>query len=73
MAKAIIHFNYGPYMNSHGTTPKGRGGWAFEIETSDRIRTIWSPSMPFADARTWVRAEVRKTGAAGVVEINVLP
>jgi hypothetical protein len=73
MAKAIIHFNYGPYLNSHGTTPKGRGAWAFEIEISDRIRTVFSPAMTIDAARTWVRAEVRKTGVSGVVEIAVPP
>ena len=69
MPKATIHFNYGPYMNSHGTTPKGRGSWAFEIEG----KVTWTPSMTLADARTWMRAEVRKAGAVGLVEIDVLP
>lgn len=57
-----IEFDTAPYRRSHGTEPKGRGGWAFGKGTADPKfdhETIWSPSMTLTEAKKWAKAQIK--------------
>lgn len=66
------------YERSHGTKPKGRGGWAFIVMDGSREHeTVFVPgSMTLADAKTWMRSYCRKHYGdlpQGFVEVEVAP
>jgi hypothetical protein len=51
------------YEFSHGRTPRGRGSWAFSIHRNPDVMgndILWSPSMTYADAKRWAKAEAAK-------------
>ena len=57
-----ITFSTREYEFSHGRKPRGRGGWAFTFDDSEKI--IWTipSSMTYADARKWARDYARANG-----------
>lgn len=56
--KIKFYFYTGKFYNSHLREPKGRGSWAFEDDYTEKTR--FSPSMTYADAKKWIKAEIRK-------------
>lgn len=66
---APIIFETAPYTRSHGAEPKGRGSWAFQIDSLPDL--IWSPSMTYGDAKKWARTEARNIAPADAVQIIV--
>jgi len=70
MPKIQVHT--AEYRRSHMKEPRGRGSWAFRVDTE----IPWSPSMTYADAKAWARAQIAERAAgtaAPVVFVDVLP
>lgn len=66
-----FEFDTREFRLSHSREPRGYGSWAFQFEGRD---IVWAPSSTYADARKWVRAEIRKLAPrnyAGNVVIKV--
>jgi hypothetical protein len=54
-----FEFNTRQFQFSHGRQPKGFGSWAFEVEGS-KWGILFTPhSMSFADAKKWIKGEVK--------------
>lgn len=71
----MFEFNTRLWVFSHGRAPKGRGSWAFSVPDLGG-ETFFSPSMTYADAKTWIKNHVRPhvpEDFTGTVRINVLP
>jgi hypothetical protein len=65
-----INFDTHDYFNSHLQAPRGRGGWMFALDLDEARRgeyrnVLSSPSMTYADAKRWARAEVTARIFAG--------
>jgi hypothetical protein len=62
------------YRESHGTEPRGRGGWAFTFDDEDGeiwwatrpVGSEFATSMTYAEARRMAVAEARARGAQTV-------
>ena len=51
-------FDSRDYERSHGKKPRGVGVWAFMPDNSgDPADWLFSPSMSFAQAKAWVKAQ----------------
>jgi hypothetical protein len=71
----MFDFNTNPFVRSHGRAPKGRGSWAFAVNHITN-EPHFSPSMTYADAKTWIKNRVRPEvpgDFVGTVVIHVLP
>ncbi len=56
-----ITFNDGPFITSHGRSPKGRGSWAFaDCPDPDMNEVIFTPSMTYTEAKTWMRKHLKR-------------
>lgn len=77
MPRSTIKFDTKPWTNSHMDAPKGRGSWAFQIDGASKDDVIFSPSMTYSEAKSWMRAKVRELNvtpdADNEIWVNVLP
>lgn len=59
--RTAITFDTSDYYNSHLREPRGRGSWAFMLESDFRSgenyfeNIKWSPSMTYGEAKKWAR------------------
>lgn len=72
------HFLTSTYERSHGTKPKGRGGWAFIVMDGDREHeTVFVPgSMTLAEAKKWMKRYCYQNYSdvpQGFVDVQVAP
>lgn len=71
----MFEFSTSQFVLSHGRAPKGRGSWAFVVREVSR-EPVFTPSMTYAEAKTWIKNCVRPMVPAefvGTVVIEVLP
>lgn len=55
------------YVRVHGKKPKGRGVWAFEINSEN----IFTPrAMQYSDAVKWIKDEAKKKGISVVYTLG---
>lgn len=60
MARKTIDIDTSDYTRSHGTNPKGRGGWAFSTYPNPQLDDVFfTPSMTYSDAKVWAKAHAR--------------
>jgi hypothetical protein len=57
-AMKCIDIDDSDYVRSHGTTPRGRGSWAFATDAASR-RDAGAPTMTYSDAKVWAKAKAR--------------
>jgi hypothetical protein len=70
--KLDIEFNTIEFVKSHGCAPRGRGSWAFSSERNGPIENVlFSPSMTYAEAKKWARAEIEQRVAGEVDYLTV--
>lgn len=66
MATVVVDTRY--YENNYGKAPRGRGGWAFcsvDVRRPDYLdHVIWTPSLPYGEARKFAVAEAAKRGVS---------
>ena len=68
MARTVIDIDPSPFVRSHMRNPSGRGSWAFSLQPYPRDvckDVVFTPSMTYADAKTWIKAWFREQQAAG--------
>lgn len=71
MTKKTVYFATGAYVRSHGTTPRGRGLWAFGVGRA----VLWAPSdLTLGEAKRWLRDALNANDdLPRVVAVEVLP
>jgi hypothetical protein len=59
-----FEFDTSEYRLSHVHNPRGRGTWAFGINSRDPEpgQVLWSPSMTYTEAKAWAKRELRLCG-----------
>jgi hypothetical protein len=60
--EAAVEFNVTQYEFSHGKPPRGNGYWAFSRDRRGN-NPVFSPSMSYADAKKWAKAQPEFAGA----------
>ena len=55
MTRRTPTFDTADFERSHGHAPRGTGMLAFSLNTSRKWN--FSPSLPYAEARAWMRAQ----------------
>lgn len=58
------------YVRNYGHNPKSRGSWAFCLQSDyDKPNysdlCIWSPSLPYGEAKAWFKKEAKIRGLSG--------
>jgi len=56
--RVAVRFDTRQFVRSHMTQPRGRGSWAFQVETVPAL--FWTPGeMTLTEAKAWLRQHVQ--------------
>lgn len=64
--KIRVSFDTRAFYASHGTNPKGRGGWAFALTYCPKIEDVYfAPGcLTYSEAKAWATAMIREKAYA---------